>query len=175
VKRQWLKVSLCIWTILLIVPCANAAAPNLADVSESWIYGYDIVSAFPWVYNTIPTEENADIDFIYHFQEGGYVHPFYQRRVEIFYTGGDWMQYGLVYFITDAQQEITVKGKVIHYWPDGPRAYFIPEMSTTDFEGGEIPPRIDPFNAAQRITYLRYTFLNNKGWVHPRYKPLPGP
>ena len=174
-KRPRIFAPLFLLVFLLNTLGAHAAILRLTDVTRSWIYRYAILSAFPEVYEYIPVEENADIECVYHFKEANLPQTYYQRRIELFYTGGDWMEYGLVYFVTDAEQEIPAPGKPIHYWSDTPRAYFIPELSTTDFEGGEIPPQIDPFDSEQLRKFMRTKFLTGKGWVQPKYRPLPVP
>ncbi len=174
-KKPWIFAPALLLVFLVNAPCARAAILKLTDVTRSWVYRYGIVSAFPEVYAGIPVEENADIECVYHFMEANLPHRFYQRRIEMLYTGGDWMEYGLVYFVTDAEQELPARGKSIHYWSDDPRAYFIPELSTPDFENGAVPPQVDPLDPEQLKKFMRAKFLTPKGWVQPKYRPLPAP
>ena len=70
----------------------------LVDVTRSCTSDGEVVSAFPGIYKLFPSEENARIIKVYSlaYFKGG------DQRVEVYYTGGDWMPYGLVYLITNA-------------------------------------------------------------------------
>jgi hypothetical protein len=107
--------------------------------------------------------------------------PFYQRRIELFYTGGDWMQFGFTYFITNAEQIRSVDGKPVGTYSSGKpfmrfsdsaRAYFIPELSTSDKEGGSVASEVDPSNKVELEKFILNQFLNKDGMVNEKYIPI---
>lgn len=153
---------------------------GLSDVTAQWNYGYEnIISAFPGAYAPISVEENYDIEKIFHFYTAEFRRDSVEfkrdinlRRIEVFYTGGDWMEYGFVYFITDAGQVIVKDGKTEEYYNDEPRAYFIAKLSTPDAENGEVKPEVDFRDANQIRQFILNDFLTPIGTVNPAYLPL---
>lgn len=137
-----------------------ASGVELFDVTSHWIFRYTVVSAFPKTYDRIPKEENADIIAVFHYQVEPLGKPAGQRRIEVFYTGGDWMNYGLTYVVSNAEN-------VAHsIFADGSAAYFIPKLSTPDRENGAVPPEIDPKNIGALKNYLTNEFLDQAGKVN---------
>lgn len=144
----------------LPAPAATPAAlkpVELADVTEKWTSEGDVVSAFPHVYKLIHSEENSRIIKVFSFTDPGGV----ERRLEVFYTGGDWMQYGLTYFATTAGQA-----------KDLVAIYAISDLSTPDKEDGEIAPKIDPFDPVKLAGFITGDFLDASGGVKPAFKSL---
>jgi len=133
----------------------------LEDVTKQCMYQDEVVSAFPELYDRIPKEENADIRKVFNFYENGIKEESKLRRIEFFYTGGDWMRYGLTYFITNAGN----KGHT-------PGVYFMKDLSTSDGEEGATPPEVDPFNDAALQNYILTRFLDPSGKTKPELSPL---
>ncbi|OGS32451.1 MAG: hypothetical protein A2218_08470 [Elusimicrobia bacterium RIFOXYA2_FULL_53_38] len=123
---------------------------QLSDITDQCISQYDVVSAYPALYNMIPNEENFRVIKVFRFTDG----KGGERRIEVYYTGGDWMQYGLVYFGINAEQN-----------KDQANAYFIGDLSTPDREEGSVAPKIDPFNPQQLADFIVADFLETDGSV----------
>jgi len=102
----------------------------------------------------VPKEENSLIKRVFGFTAGDGS----ERKIEVMLTGGDWMQYALIYFITNAGPD---KDKV--------SAYFIPQLSTPDRENGEVPPAIDPNDLQKLADFIVNGFLNADGSVKADY------
>lgn len=147
-----------------IIDCEKTR-PFLTDLTKELTYRGRAVSAFPENYSSIPKEENADIIKVFKITR----HPScsaYERRIEVFYTGGDWMAHGLTYFITDAPNKA-------HGVPDEKAAvYFLSELSTEDHEMGEIPPKINPHDDKALRVFITQTFLDESAKVKPEYRPI---
>ena len=127
--------------------------------------------------------ENTGINRIFEFRVSDQKEPMNIRRVEVHFSGGDWMTYPLIYFLTDAEQIRVINGKPVGYYPGGapyrrhyddPRAYFIKDLSTSDFENGEIPPVLDIFRVSNKeiIKYIKTKFLTKDGMVQGSFVPV---
>ncbi|MCX5793831.1 MAG: hypothetical protein NTY45_16670 [Elusimicrobia bacterium] len=135
------------------VPAAEpekAAQVRLTDITEKCTHNGEVVSAYPAIYKMVPSEENSRVIKVFSFRDAKGV----ERRLEVFYTGGDWMQYGLTYFVTDAGQERAQAG-----------AYFMTDLSTSDREEGAVAPKVDPFNMPQLTGFIVAEFLDAAGKV----------
>jgi len=122
----------------------------LWDITDQCISQYDVVSAYPALYDIIPNEENFRVIKVFRFTDG----KGDERRIEVYYTGGDWMQYGLVYFGINAGQN-----------KNQANAYFIGDLSTPDREEGSVAPKIDPFDTQQLADFIVADFLEPDGSV----------
>ena len=71
------------------------------------------------------------------------------------------MQYGLVYFATNAGPN-----------KDRVNIYFMSDLSTPDREGGSIAPRIDPFNLQKLSNFIASDFLDAVGNVKAVFNSL---
>lgn len=141
----------------LSAPAAAQAPVELADVTEKWTSEDEVISAFPHVYKLIHSEENSRILKVFSFTDAKGV----ERRLEVYYTGGDWMQYGLTYIATTAGQ---TGGRVA--------IYAINDLSTPDKEEGEVAPKIDPFDTKALSDFIAGDFLDADGGVKPSFKSL---
>jgi len=138
----------------LPAPSAPRAVPagiRVRDITEKCTRDGEVVSAYPLIYKSVPREENARIIKVVSFADSKGA----ERRIEVFFTGGDWMAFGLTYFITNAG-------------PDKTRAsaYFMADLSTPDREDGAVEPRIDPFNDQQLEEFIAADFLDAAGDVN---------
>ena len=85
------------------------------------------------------------------------------------------MDHGFIYFVTDAKQCLANTAKKDCLF--GARAYYIPQLSTSDREEGKIPPQIDVF-AKPELTipllkiFIRNRFLTKDGFVNQTFEPL---
>ena len=166
---QWRNIFLVpiVFGFTVVAPVARGV--ELEDVSQRWTFRYDIVSAFPEVTATIPREENFRAIKVFQYHQDDVVSVFNERRVEVFYTGGDWMQYGNVYFVTNSpnpRHEIT---------PDDSAAYFIKDLSTTDRDDGAVAPAVNPFDDAALKDFIKTKFLDSSGSVAAGFVPVPRP
>ncbi|HBA60561.1 MAG TPA: hypothetical protein DCZ92_07040 [Elusimicrobia bacterium] len=130
---------------------------RLIDITEKCLRDGEVVSAFPAIYTLVHNEENARVIKVFSFVDMKGL----ERRVEVYYTGGDWMQYGLVYVATNAGGA-----------RDRARAYFVQELSTTDREEGAVEPRVDPFDNAGLMKFLAAEFLEASGGVKAGFVSL---
>jgi hypothetical protein len=123
---------------------------RLTDITEKCTYQGEVVSAYPAIYKMFNSEENSRIIKVFNFTDpkGS------DRRIEVYYTGGDWMEYGLTYFVTNAGPD-----------KDQANAYFMSDLSTTDREDGGIAPRIDPFDSKKLPDFITADFLDAGGGV----------
>ena len=123
---------------------------QLQDITEKCTQAGEVVSAYPAVYKMIHSEENSRIIKVFRFlnKKGA------ERRVEVYFTGGDWMQYGLTYLVINSGQN-----------KDQVNAYFITDLSTPDREGGAVAPRVDPFDAHRLSDFIAADFLDANGSV----------
>ena len=115
----------------------RAKGVQLREISEG-LNGQEIVPSFPKkAYAPIDSYENRRIIKAYSYT---YPKDGSDRRVEVWYTGGDWMQYGFVYIVINAGLD---KNQV--------STYFIRDLSTPKLENpeeeGNEAPKIDPFNS----------------------------
>ncbi len=123
---------------------------GLVDITRNCLKDGEVVSAYPAIYNKIHSEENSRILNVFRIIDSRGV----ERRLEVYFTGGDWMKYGLVYFVTTAGQN---GGQV--------SAYFMNDLSTPDREEGAVAPNIDPFDHAKLVSYISSDFLDVNGNV----------
>lgn len=140
----------------LPAPAADRA-PELLDVTEKWIRDGEVVSAYPYVYKLFPSHENSRIIKVFSLIDA----MGSERRLEIYYTGGDWMQYGLTYIVTNAGRS-----------KDRVSVYPIKDLSTPDTEDGETAPRIDPFDDIALSAFITGAFLDEDCGVKPSFKSI---
>lgn len=133
-----------------VIVRAAASRLQLSDITDKCTHGDEVVSAFPSVYKLFPSEENSRIIKVFRYADAKGT----EHRIEVYYTGGDWMQYGLTYIITDAGENRTQA-----------RAFYINELSTSDRENGEAAPAVDPFDNAQLSAFIVNGFLDANGKV----------
>lgn len=133
-------------------PVLSLGGVGLNDITWKCIQNGEVVSAFPGIYRNIPSEENSRIIRVFRVLDS----KGEETRLEVYYTGGDWMRYGLVYFVTNAGQR---RGLV--------RAYFMADLSTPDREDGAVAPRVDPFDLNQLVAYISSSFMDAEGRVQP--------
>lgn len=131
-------------------PVLSMGGVGLIDITWKCIQNGEVVSAFPSIYRSIPSHENSRIIKVFRVLNS----KGEETRLEVYYTGGDWMQYGLVYFVTNAGQR---RGLV--------RAYFMSDLSTPDREDGAVAPRVDPFNLEKLVDYISSGFMDAEGNV----------
>ncbi|MBU2573311.1 MAG: hypothetical protein KKH28_04460 [Elusimicrobia bacterium] len=130
---------------------------ELTDVTEKWTCQGDVISAYPKIYKLFHSEENSRIIKIFHFTDpkGS------ERRIEVYFTGGDWMQYGLTYFATTAGPS-----------KDQANVYPISDLSTSDPEDGAIAPKSDPFDFKKLADFIINDFLDADGNVKSGFKSI---
>jgi len=133
--------------VIVRVPASRI---QLADITDKCTHGDQVVSAFPTVYKMFPSEENSRIIKVFAYKDVKGT----EHRIEVYYTGGDWMQYGLSYVITDAGENRSLA-----------RAFFASQLSTTDRENGEVAPKVNPFDAGALVDFLLNDFLDANGKV----------
>jgi len=123
---------------------------RLEDITKECSSGDEVISAYPKVYTLFNSEENRRIIKVFSFTDpkGG------KRRIEVYYTGGDWMQYGLTYIVTNAVQD---KNQV--------NAYFVKELSTPNHEDGDVAPLVNPFDSQKLVDFIASDFLGANGNV----------
>lgn len=131
-------------------PMMSPGGVGLHDITWKCTQNGEVVSAFPAIYRSIPSHENSRIIKVFRVLDS----KGEETRLEVYYTGGDWMQYGLVYFVTNAGQR---RGLV--------RAYFMADLSTPDREDGAVAPRVDPFNLEKLVGYISSGFMDAEGNV----------
>lgn len=150
----------------VVLPAPSAApyaapeadrAPELLDVTEKWTRDGEVVSAFPQVYKLFQSYENARIIKVFSLVDalGG------ERRLEVYYSGGDWMQYGVTYIITNAGR-----------YKDRVSVYPVSDLSTPDTEDGEVAPKIDPFDDIALTAFITGAFLDENCGVKPSFKSI---
>lgn len=185
--------TICIIGFFASMALADSTAITLTNVTKQYTYKYDnVVSAFPELYwNTIPTEENFHITTVYHFNAlksalsnenpGRFGDDYSLRRIEVFVTGGDWMEYPIVYFVTDAEQiipagkpgcETSTSNEGCRFFNDQPRAYNIPQLSTPDREDGAVAPEVSVSDEAQIVKFIKERFLDANGMIQDGFIPL---
>ncbi len=160
------KMRLLIIFLTILAGHGTAQAIELNDVSQNWMFRGNLVSAFPQYYDLIPKEENANIIRIFHYFQGDVSNPLNERRIEVFYTGGDWMEFGYTYLVTNSPN---ARHRI---YPDNAGAYFIQELSTTDREDGAMAPMVDPLDPEAIKCFIRDRFLTEYGDVREGLKPL---
>ena len=153
-------------SLLLLGANTNSWALEISDVSDKWRFRENIISAFPKAYEVIPKEENANIIRVFHYFQGDSTNPLNERRIEVFYTGGDWMEFGLTYFVANSPN----RPAGVH--PETSGAYFLQALSTSDREEGAEAPEVDPLDAGALKTFIEDRFLDDAGNVREGFKPL---
>ena len=133
-------------------PIMSPGGVGLHDITWKCTQNGEVVSAFPSIYKKIYSEENSRIIKVFRVLDN----KGEETRLEVYYTGGDWMQYGFVYFVTNAGQR---RGVV--------SAYFMHDLSTPDREDGAVAPRVDPFNLEKLVGYISSAFMDAEGKVQP--------
>lgn len=130
------------------------ATVQLTDVTEKYTMDGEVKTSYPEFYTQVPKEENALLIKVFTFtaRDGS------ERKLEVLFTGGDWMQYGLVYFITNAGAD---REKV--------SAYFIARLSTPDKQDGGVAPAIDPHDAQKLAAFITNDFLDGNGDLKAGY------
>lgn len=131
---------------------ASASRIQLTDITDKCTNNDEVVSAFPSVYKMFPSEENSRIIKVFAYKDAKGT----DHRIEVYYTGGDWMQYGLAYIVTDAGENRSQA-----------QAFFINQLSTSDRENGETAPAVNPFDNAQLSDFIVNGFLDAGGKVKP--------
>ena len=139
----------------------SATDINIKEVTKNWTYKGLAISAFPGADKKIPHEENYDIRDVFHYYAPGMSNL---ARIEVICTGGDWMKYGMVYFVTDAPSAANPYGD--------PKAYFIESLSTADKENGSKAPKFNPLNKQELESYILNHFLDAGGRIKPGFKSL---
>ena len=166
IKRQKILFFPLVATLALAAPAVLAV--QIMDVTTRWTFRYDVVSAFPQVVARIPQEENFRAIKVFQYYQGDGLVPSNERRVEVFYTGGDWMEFGYVYFVANSpnpRHDITA---------DSAAAYFIKDLSTTDREDGAVAPKVNPLDNAALRNFIETKFLDGSGAVAAGFVPLVG-
>ncbi len=133
-------------------PIMSPGGVGLHDITWKCTQNGEVVSAFPAIYKKIYSEENSRIIRVFRVLDN----KGEETRLEVYYTGGDWMQYGFVYFVTNAGQR---RGVV--------SAYFMHDLSTPDREDGAVAPRVDPFDLNKLVGYISNAFMDAEGKVQP--------
>ena len=138
----------------------RAEAPHnvrLQDITDKNTVQGEVVTAFPAVYKMIHSEENSRIIKVFRFTDPKGA----ERKVEVYYTGGDWMQYGLTYIVTNAGPD-----------KDRVNAYFVSELSTSDREEGAVAPAVNPFDSQKLADFLAADFLDAAGNVKAAFSSI---
>ncbi len=138
------------------VPAADRA-PEFLDVTEKWTRDGEVVSAFPKVYKLFQSYENARIIKVFTLIDAAGS----ERRLEVYYTGGDWMQYGVTYIVTNAGKS-----------KDRVSVYPVSELSTPDTEDGETAPAVDPFDGIALSAFITGSFLDEDCGVRASFKSI---
>ncbi len=141
-----------------VAVCA-AAAHNirLQDITDKHTSQGEVVASFPAIYKMIHSEENSRIIKVFRFTDRKGA----ERLVEVYYTGGDWMQYGLTYIVTNAGPD-----------KDQVNAYFVSELSTSDREEGAVAPAVNPFDAQKLPEFIASDFLDASGNVNAAFSSV---
>ena len=142
------------------------SAVSLEDVTARWTFRDEVISAFPATVARVPREENWRIIKVFSYFQGDAANPQNERRVEVMYTGGDWMEYGIVYFIANSPN---AAAEVSFYES---AAYKMSDLSTTDLEDGAVAPAVDPLNDEALRTYISTKFLDANGAVAAGFAPI---
>ena len=146
--------------VTLPPPSVSQAEPRytrLIDITEKCTYLGEVVSEYPGIYKMIQSEENSRIIRVFNFTDPRGI----ERRIEVYFTGGDWMRYGLIYIVTNAGQS-----------KNQANAYFISDLSTSDREEGSVAPRIDPFDSKKLANFISADFLDAQGNVKAVFKSI---
>ncbi len=124
---------------------------QLADITDKCSVDGEVPTAFPAAYAAIPAEENILVTRVYRFtaRDGA------ERKIEVVITGGDWMQYPFIYFVTNAGRASA--------------AYFVPALSTSDRENGEVAPEVDFHDEPALRAFILDRFLDRSGVPQTAY------
>ena len=163
-----IRRSIFLSALALAIAISNSRADtiDLNDVTTRWTFRYDVVTAFPKTVEKIPQEENFRAIKVFQYYQGTEITPNHECRIEVFYTGGDWMEFGYVYFVANSpnrRHSIT---------PDSSAAYFIKELSTTDREEGAVQPAVNPFDDEALRDFIQTNFLDSDGSVASGFVPI---
>jgi|LakMenEpi03Aug12_release.lakeMendotaPanAssembly.Ray.scaffolds.fasta_scaffold262468_2 hypothetical protein len=142
---------------------------EIVDVTSQWTYDYRVISAFPRSYDRIRKEENASIIKVFRIFRSSSCGPSFEKRLEVFYTGGDWRAFGFTYFVTDASNP----NNALPYETVG--AYYLEDLSTADSEEGRAAPRFDPLDEESLKRFILEKFLDSEGKVRSEFRPLKRP
>ena len=132
---------------------------NFQNVTDSWTFRGEVISAFPSAIRAIELRENY---LVYKIYEGKDAYG-KDLRVELFYTGDDAEFYPQFYILTNASESSD--------WPSSAlgRAYYIKKFSSPDLELGEVAPELDPFEMSDSeiksfilTSFLKADFTINK-------------
>lgn len=132
----------------------RAAAPaglELTDITDKCAVDGEINTAFPAAFARIPAEENILVTRVFRLNANGA-----ESKIEVVITGGDWMQYPFIYFVTNAGQGAA-------------RAYFVPALSTPDAENGEVAPEVDFHDQDALRGFILNRFLDRSGAPQAAY------
>ena len=158
------------WVLGILAASCFGSGASLAvqveDVTTRWTFRGEVISAFPGTIAKIPREENWRVMKVYSYIQGDSTNTLSERRVEVFYTGGDWMEYGIVYFIANSPNS------QVGVTPDESAAYRMADLSTPDLEDGAVAPTVNPLNDEALALYISTKFLDSAGGVTPRFKPI---
>ncbi len=138
-------------------PISGSGAIRIEDITEQCVSNFEVVSAYPGLYRIIPNEENMRIIKVFRLKDARGD----ERRLEVYYTGGDWMQYGYAYFGINAERK-----------EDRADAYLIGELSTTDTERGAVPPAVNPFDYQRLTAFISANFLGADGNVKAAFRSV---
>jgi hypothetical protein len=166
VRRRKILFFPLVATLALAAPAALAV--DVADVTAQWTFRYEVISAFPQTVARIPQEENFRAIKVFRYFQGDATNPLNERRVEVFYTGGDWMEFGYVYFVANSPNPRH------DIFADGAAAYFMKDLSTTDREDGAVAPAVNPLDDSALKNFIISKFLDASGAVAPGFVPLSG-
>ena len=133
-----------------VIVRAAASRIQLTDITDKCTHGDEVVSAYPALYKLFPSEENSRVIKVFRFADSKGA----ERRIEVYFTGGDWMQYGLTYLITNSGEN-----------KNQASAFFVSELSTPDREDGAVAPVVNPFDAGKLSEFIVGDFLDVKGNV----------
>lgn len=129
---------------------------QLIDITKERTQDYEVVPVYPKLY-TLPLFEKAENRRIIRVYGLSYSKS-EDMKIEVYYTGGDWMRFGFVYLVTAGDN-----------WAS---AYFISTLSTPDREEGSIPPAISPFDAEKLHDFIVNGFLDENGNVKEKFQKV---
>jgi len=139
------------------MPERAARGISIVDITAKCTENGTVVSAFPGIYKKFASEENSRIIRVFLIadpQRG-------ERRLEVYFTGGDWMEYGLTYFVTNAGEA-----------QDQIKVYPVSDLSTPDAENGAVAPKVDPFDVPKLKAFVLKTFMDAGGNVRPGFSSI---
>ena len=129
---------------------------RLRDITDMCTISGEVVTAYPEIYKQINSAENNIIIRVFVFTNS----KGEEKRIEVCYTGGDWMQYGQVYILTNASKN----EKAV--------AFYVPNLSAQDVELGEIAPKVNPLDTGKLTQFINDDFLDKYGNVKTGFKQV---